>query len=346
LLASEANSYNIANAEQIRQILIEKWRSGDPKYAQLSVKGPVASGNSSKIFLGLSGGLDSPPLAIKVFLHPQSERHNRARIYFDALSELDAFARCHKDFGVPAPLGLLEEHGIVITEWISGPNLQRVVEKGSLVEIRQAAQKAGFWLCRLKCAAGFDLRPMDTMPSLARLQAWINSSPRLAKLHSVRQTMQILKQTATVAEVEPVIWSRSHGDFKPENLLLHEGRLFGIDLDLLYNTPSVRDAAHFINHLHLLLLKNGRVHHLVAVPSLVDAVRIGYGAKADLALPYAALRWERLRNALDLFVGHREWAHRPLRSWAGSLSLRWLIRQLTRDLIDVQFQSYTNRRHP
>jgi hypothetical protein len=98
----------------------------------------------------------------------------------------------------------------------------------------------------------------------------------------------------------------------------------------------VHDAAHFLNHLHLLFLKPKGMSRLREVPALAEAFRQGYAETAPTALPALPLAWERLRNAVHLLVHHREWTSPP-RSWGTSLPLRYLVRQLSRELVGHGF---------
>jgi hypothetical protein len=118
------------------------------------------------------------------------------------------------------------------------------------------------------------------------------------------------------------------------NLILSNGVGVGIDLDLAHLTPTVHDAAHFLNHLYLLFCSYAGMVRLGTVPDLVRAFCEGYTVGGAMELPRQLLAWERLRNAVHLFLRNREWS-RPPRSWIAGLVLAKLIRTLSDELAEL-----------
>ena len=95
--------------------------------------------------------------------------------------------------------------------------------------------------------------------------------------------------------------------------------------------PTVNDAAHFLNHLRLLFYSMHTFYKIPDARELTDAFQQGYVIDGAMKLPPLPLAWERLRNALHLFLRHHEWS-RPPRMWVAALALRHLVKDLTRTL--------------
>jgi hypothetical protein len=77
----------------------------------------VATSRFSRIFHG-EGTAFAVSVAIKVFLAQQGGEAARdaARGYYAALTEFQEIAGDDRDIGVVEPLGVIEDHGIVITD--------------------------------------------------------------------------------------------------------------------------------------------------------------------------------------------------------------------------------------
>lgn len=331
-----SGSYGL-DGEQIRQIVLQHCQCADD---ELSVDGPVATSEFSTVFHGV-GTAFATPVAIKLFFEQQFDEtaSDAARGYYAGLVELREIAAGDPDLGVVEPLGLIEDHDIVITEWLAGPTLARAIITSSPGEAVQTVRKAGAWLARLQEATLAERKPIDADALLRRLQRSMDANPRIAGGRTVQHAVGLLRRMAGRLDEEAVIWCRSHGDLKPRNLILCDGQVFGIDLDLLHQTPCVHDAAHFLNHLQLLFLSPTRLHRLRTVPVLMEAFRQGFDETGQTALPALPLAWEMLRNAVHLLVRHREWTSPP-RSWGTSLPLRRLVHQLSRDLASDRFDKY------
>jgi aminoglycoside phosphotransferase (APT) family kinase protein len=319
------------DAQEVRRIVMERC-GADSGPTDLTVEGPISSTSFSKVFVG-SGGIFPAPVAIKVFFTQKTGAAvgEAARTYYDALSELHAATAGDAEFSVVEPFAIIEDYGIVITEWITGLTFAQWLVRLSPEDAVKGARKAGIWLARLHRATEVSRAPMDTEPALERLVPSMAANPSIARGKLVQRASKQLRLTACGLGVEDVAWCRSHGDFKPANLVVRDGRLFGIDLDLAFLAPTVHDAAHFLNHLQVLFLRLGGP---AKVPALVVAFREGYAEGGRMALPPLPLAWERLRNAVHLLLWHRQWAYPP-RRWAGGLLLCWLVRHLGQDLASL-----------
>ncbi len=322
------------DAEAVRRIVLQHCGRAD---AELAVSGPVAASAFSLVFRG-EGTAYATPVAIKLFFLQRFEKaaSQAARSYYADLAELRELAADDPDLGVAEALDIIEDHDIVITEWIAGPTLKRSIMTASTLDAARSVAKAGAWLARLQRATLAERKPVDADLTMGYLQRSMDANPRIASGRAVQHATRLLRRTADRLGDKEVVWCRAHGDFKPRNLILREGRLFGIDLELRHRVSCVHDAAHFLNHLQLAFMNPASLYRLHALPALTQAFQEGYAETGGMALPALPLAWERLRNAVHLLVRHREWSSPP-RSWGASLQLRWLVHQLGRDLADRRF---------
>jgi Ser/Thr protein kinase RdoA (MazF antagonist) len=300
---------------------------------RVRVRGPYASSEFTQIFRG-EGDLFPCPIAIKVFRGRQFDvaPADAARTYYDALKQLVALNGDDRVFGAVRPLGLIEDRGIVVAEWIDGQPLSLWLSRASREDVVQALQRAGAWLARLQRASGVAYRPMDIAEELERLDQSMDPVLQGSGSAQIFRAAFLVHATAAKLAGEQVLWSQLHGDFKPANLIVRERQLYAIDVDLISMAPTVHDVAHFLNHLRLLCYSPYGLRLAMRVSALEAAFCEGYASDGTLNLSPRLLAWERLRNAVHLLLRHREWS-RPPRSWLTNFALLRLVRQLTGDLV-------------
>ena len=323
------------DAGQVERIVNRVLGGGPNSARHLRVVGPRVSTAFSRIFRG-EGDVFPCPVAIKLFRQPQFDitPSDAARTYHLALTQLAALGGDDPAFGVVRPFGLIEDHALVVAEWIDGPPLSSWLRHASRTEARQAVRRAGIWLARLQRASGLIRRPMDVGLGLERLDETMDGASRRTWFAGVFRAAYLLHMTAGKLANDGVLWSPSHGDFKPVNLIVRAGRVFGIDLDLTGMAPTVHDVGHFLNHLRLLCYSPRGLRLVAQMPMLETAFCEGYTVEGALELPPRILAWERLRHAMNLLLREREWS-RPPRSWLASIALYRLVRQLSDDLVRV-----------
>ncbi|WP_428490417.1 phosphotransferase family protein [Rhodopila sp.] len=317
---------------QIERLLAGQGGWCDAAEAPFKVTGPLGSHSFSRIFRG-DGGIFPGPVAIKQFLSDPSGASpaESARSYFHGLRQVGQIT-AQPDLRAAEPYALLESHGIVVSSWIEGPTLARSLFEGSAARTRALIRAAGMWLAHLHHASGVERRSPDVADMLARLEAEITKKPD-ATGELTRRALALLRAGAPLLATQPVPWSRHHGDFKPANLIVHEDRLVGIDLELVSDLPTARDAAHFLNHLQLKFYLPQNMARWRESPKLTKLFCQGYSDAANEPLPHRLLQWQRLYNATYLMTQHREWSRSPM-AWPVHLALRHLVWTLCNPLAD------------
>jgi hypothetical protein len=305
--------------------LIECGCAGPP----LEVVGPIASRPWSRVFQG-KGPAYPTPVAIKLCLDPASGQASGelAGAYFRALSCVHKSMHGHPMFGSARPYALFEDLGVVIAEWVNGPTLSRVITASAPMNARLAARKAGAWLARLHLSTEPFYRPLHVQEMLRQLDVAMTGHRPPPSASIVGGALDALHQTAHSVTGAPVLWTRVHGDFKPDNMLLSDNKLIGIDIDLRWPGPGLLDAAQFLNHLALLFRTPRGVRQLASGGQISAAFRRGYEEDGGVQLGHAQLAWVRLHNAVRLFLKHHSWSPRPV-GWITGWSLRQLIAHST-----------------
>jgi Ser/Thr protein kinase RdoA (MazF antagonist) len=286
------------------------------------------------------------PVAIKLFVQGQfgGPPCEAARAYHHALEEIYPASVGDPVLAVPRPFGLIEEQdfGLVVVEWVQGPALSELLPRCRPAEAIVASRNAGIWLSRLQRLTGITYRPINGHAVLEHIGASIETDRRWLDIVVVARAAQLLEKVVDRIAVEDVPWCRSHGDFKPSNLLERDGQIVGIDFDFHGSAPAVHDAAHFLNHLQNLSYPAWAFHRLTSAPRLVEAFCQGYATDGRVELPPLLLAWQRLANALNLLLRHSEWS-RPPRAWVAGFTLRRLIKELTTDLSRLACNSDPSR---
>ncbi|MGH7042985.1 MAG: phosphotransferase enzyme family protein [Acetobacteraceae bacterium] len=309
-------------------------RIAGPGFRTLSVTGPVAERSLSTIFYG-EGGVYSRPVAIKICLDPGTRRPSgrAARSYFEALRRGSSVSRVYPDFACATAHDLIEDLGVVIMEWIKGPTLARHLLWSSAETAACRLAEAGIWLSRLHAVETLGQRPIDTALLLDQLRSIGDFPTQVAASPLLSRALDCLERTAEQVGRDDVPWARGHGDFKPRNLMISDGRLVGLDLGLLFNSPVLYDLAYFLNHLALLLATFRAIRPSIPMWRLTEAFLAGYRQNADATIHESQLAWVRLQHALRMLATLRTWS-RPPKVWFSSWYVRRLISSLSASLHD------------
>jgi Ser/Thr protein kinase RdoA (MazF antagonist) len=312
------------------KLLAAAQAKGKASYFRLS--GPIVENQWAQIYYGTSD-LYAAPVAVKLLRDPGagSISPKDARESFLGLTaaaqSVQGDARCASVM----PLDLFEDLAVVVTEWVDGMTLDRLLARSSGRKIEAILNAAGAWLSRLHQANARAPRPLDT----GRLLSWLEKShaaaaPRV-KSKATEQAKEILYRTAGLAARRAVPWVLLHGDFKPSNLILAEGTLVGIDAQLMYDDAALIDAGYFLNHFGMDLFRHARLFSTSRLNGFERAFLQGYEREFGTSLPRLPLAWARLANALRLKAAFRGWS-RPPKAYLTGWWLRRLIQSLSTEL--------------
>ena len=118
-----------------------------------------------------------------------------------------------------------------------------------------------------------------------------------------------------------------HGDFKPENILLSQEKVVGIDIGGRYRGTILVDIVNFLNHMDLLGCQPRGFRVLTLNRQLTSAFLRGYfdGAPEVPQFPYL---WMRIQNLLRLWSGIHRSEQSSLRTWYVSSCIRRRFRGL------------------
>jgi hypothetical protein len=293
----------------LRKDGIETWR----------LDGPIARSAGSEVFRLTCPGRKTLALKLCRDLLSGNPAPEIAREGFGALQRLHALTLTTAVLACPRPIGLIEDAGILLMEWVPGRPLADFLLWARASDAIGIGEQTGLWLAALQrpCCS---FRVLPDIGYMLEQIAACRSGP-------VGDAAALLRKTAAGTFAEPVAWCRGYGDFKPRNLIVHGGRLVGIDPEMASEGPALADLAHFLNHLAALPLLHCR-------PGLrrafADAVERGY-EEGGMEIVVPQLVWLRVYNAIRLLESRSNWS-RPPRSWGSRLILHRLITTLTHRL--------------
>lgn len=254
-----------------------------------------------------------------------------ARTQFLGLQE--AWRRSGRDapYGVPEPLLLLADEGLVVTEWVDAPSLTqrlRTWNAGSRELCRGVAQAAQ-WLRWFHADSKSALITIDTGDLVKRLG---EGDAGILRDAIFKKGCRILEVTsARIGEV-PTARSRLHGDYKADNVLVDSVRAVAIDLQPDYCNSVLFDVASFLNHMALLAWHPKAWRVALRHRQLVDCfMRNYFEAGVDVEIR-GALLWVRLFNVLGAWLDSIPETPSALRRTYAHFCYRRLVSALTREL--------------
>jgi hypothetical protein len=323
-----------ATAEQLSAPLLRTLLSQSvSESATIRLKGPVARSPWSKIYLG-DGSAFENPIVVKVCTDPATGAP-ASEVAIDAYNALERFAQLASGDPVlrcPEPLYVFPEEGIVVAEWIDGPNLEKVFARASAAEAVEAARQAGNWLGRLQHLTELHSAPLPVAALLQGLDEVYRANRRAFRTVIRKATMDVLRRTADIIAEQDVLWTSSYGDFKPANLIWRERRLYGLDMNAGPPGPAIGDVAHFLNHTATTISPTGLFVPLTG--RLERAFCDGYALDGGRELPELPLAWTRLANAVRLRANAGSWS-RPPRLWITNWMLDRLLSRLTAEVSNL-----------
>lgn len=282
----------------------------------------------SRVFRA-EGPAFAAPVALKFFLQPGTLmlHPEAADAYYGALARASGAFVGDPALSCIRPLDCDSAHGMVVAEWVSGRTLSRAIQAAPADEAIRLLRQAGLWLAKLHRLSPADRAPLDTGLLLDHLGEELARAPAIASLPLVDRAVRLLCRTAETVAGESVPHAVSHGDFKPDNLLLSSGAMVGLDFELAFRNATVADAAQFLNHLLPLLYSPGRSRHAHLAEAMTQAFLYGYREDGALALPDRPLLWVRVQHAVRTLLKLSQWSSPP-RSWVSQWTLRAALTEI------------------
>lgn len=267
-----------------------------------AVRGPVLRQHNSRIYYAECEGHPFP-LMIKQCLEPNTLvcDPRSALTQFNALRQAQAITGHERRYGVPAPVALFEDEGILVTEWVPGIGMTRLLTQWSASRRRrrELVEEAAEWLLRFHRASAVRPLALAARELLPRLSA--DPSPVLAD-EACQRAIAALEQSCDCVNATRVDGGYQHGDFKSDNLLVSEDRIVAIDVHLEHENAVLFDVATFLNHLELLCLHPKAMRLLYARADLVHAFVARYFGGVLCREFERPLAWVRLFVLLGAWI--------------------------------------------
>lgn len=238
---------------------------------------------------------------------------------YSLLRELQTLATRDAYHGFLEPLDYFawNGHGIMLTRRFEGIDLAHYLRTAERRDACASCHAAGAWLRRLHEAGGrFGNCTVGTGEKLDDL--FKTYGPVLPNSQVVSAAQRLLGDEAEPTEQVMDDAVRIHGDFKPQNLLISQTQMVGLDIHWQSTGQRVYDLAPFLNHLWLLArpwtVARIRQNREAAAIAFLD----GYGNTPDRRV----LLWVRLYFALCHLGSYY------LRGGASIIAARTLIQPL------------------
>lgn len=267
-----------------------------------AVRGPVLRQHNSRIYYAECENYPYP-LMIKQCLEPNTLvcDARSAQTQFNALRQAQAITGRERRYGVPAPVAMFEDVGVLVTEWVPGNGMTQLLTQWFVSRHyrRELVEEAAEWLLRFHRASVAQPLELAARELLPRLSA--DPSPVLTD-GICRRAIAVLEQSCDSVNATRVDGGYQHGDFKSDNLLVSKDRIVAIDMHLEHKNAVLFDVATFLNHLDLLCLHPKAIHLWHARTDLVHAFVTRYFGGVLHGEYERALAWVRLFVLLGAWI--------------------------------------------
>lgn len=291
----------------------------------IALEGPYHSSFDAEIFIGHNDHLPYK-LAVKKF-----NRASDARLAFRALSRMAGKSGSESAYRVPEPVGLYCDDKVLVTEWVEAPSFRvqfldlRTPKKLIVDNARRAAE----WLKWFHSVDAGALGHLDTLRKLRNGLVHLSRDDFPIHDRAIATARDLLFSTSHQLHHYPTANVLCHGDFKPENILVSDRTVVGIDFATRYRTSGDNDVVHFLNHTELLayLPRGLRIYHIM--PELIQTFLDGYYKDKE---DHARYYWLRLHHYLRFWERYALKNKRSPVDRYHAFCLRRLIKAADRDL--------------
>lgn len=261
------------------------------------VEGPIVRGERSAIYRATCPAFQQP-----LFIKRPFESGRTARSQYDAMDLARERLRGQQGLLVPHAYPYLLDDGLIMMDWFAAVTVRQVLNSPAtpLSRISAAIERTGEWLRAFHGDGPQELAPLQVDQLLGHTVAMAEDCGSTRGAVRFREFLQLLVRTAPQVRELPVPASYSHGDFKPDNVLIDGPRVIAIDIARVFKAPVVYDLAHFLVHLDLHLMHPAGWRLLPRRRQLHAAFLRGYRLGLTRSQT-AALSWLALQRSLQSF---------------------------------------------
>lgn len=213
-----------------------------------------------------------------------------------------------EEFSIPQPLAYLPSLHFLLQERVEGPTAKEIFKTGDNKSRASAAERSASWLARFHALAP-RTGPASPPSEFLSTRKMRQCSSQIAKFdkslaHKADRLQQLLEDSALSLK-SPELCA-GHGAFRPDHVILGEGRTVGFDFDTHDVADPARDLARFLVALRRLALELGSIR---ALDEPYEVFRRTYlavgqpGVEGNLRFFEAAAYLKRAKNALSRHNG-------------------------------------------
>lgn len=265
--------------------------------ARSRVEGPIVRGERSAIYRATCPGFQQP-----LFIKRPFERGRTARSQYDALDLARERLRGRQGLLVPDAYPYLLDDGLIMMDWFAAATVRQLLNSPALPasQVAAAIERTGEWLRAFHGDGAQELACLQVDQLLDHTLDLADDRRSGGGAARFRDFLQLLVRTAPQVRELSVPASYSHGDFKPDNVLIDGRRVIAIDISRVFKAPVVYDLTHFLVHLDLHLLHPAGWRLLLARRRLHSAFLRGYRLNLTRC-QRVALSWLALQRTLQCF---------------------------------------------
>ena len=241
-------------AESVQTVISRHFDLSREEAGCFRVSGPLKTSRSCRVFKGQSD-LFPGNIAIKAFFPEKTDEQNLER-HFLAQKAYHLKLRGGK-LRVPQPIRIINEHRIIVMEWIESPRIREILWRSGFRETlrNDGIRAAGKWLRAFHDAGGISSQAIDIHRILSRTEIMmkrvkdcgypIETDTVFMRCHRLlRDAVPFLKNVKLPHAVV-------HGDFTPSNIFHGAKDTVGFDFMATERAPVTHDICRFLLYLQV-----------------------------------------------------------------------------------------------